>query len=117
MSVSIGGKIVTDGLVIHYDALNGKSYPGSGTTWYDLTPYNNTGSLNNGNNPVTISNGYASFTGTDNDKYVNFPCMKHYCNNHMDLSCRKGFHPYKFIDNNDKLNYNGLPLKKNFMIT
>jgi hypothetical protein len=26
MSVSIGGKIVTDGLVIHYDALNKRSY-------------------------------------------------------------------------------------------
>jgi len=61
MSTSIGGKIVTDGLVMHYDALNGRSYPGSGTTWYDLTPYDNTGSLDDGNNPVTIANGYASF--------------------------------------------------------
>lgn len=64
MSISIGGKIVTDGLVIHYDALNGRSYPGSGTTWYDLTPYNNTGSLDSGNNPVTIANGYASFVSS-----------------------------------------------------
>jgi hypothetical protein len=71
MSTTIGGKIVTDGLVIHYDALNGKSYPGSGVTWNDLTSYNNNGDLDNGDNPVTISNGYASFTGTDNDKYVN----------------------------------------------
>ena len=61
MSVSIGGKIVTDGLVIHLDALNGKSYPGSGTTWTDLTPYTNDGDLDNGDNPVTIANGYASF--------------------------------------------------------
>jgi len=61
MSISIGGKIVTDGLVMHYDALNKRSYPGSGTTWYDLTPYDNTGSLDDGNNPVTITNGYASF--------------------------------------------------------
>jgi hypothetical protein len=64
MSVSIGGKIVTDGLVIHYDALNGKSYPGSGTSWIDLTPYNNNGDLDNGNNPVTIANGYASFVSS-----------------------------------------------------
>jgi hypothetical protein len=70
MSVSIGGKIVTDGLVVHLDALNGKSYPGSGTSWIDLTPYNNNGNLDNGNNPVTIANGYASFTDTDNDRYV-----------------------------------------------
>jgi len=61
MSISIGGKIVTDGLVVHLDALNGRSYPGSGTDWDDLTPYNNTGSLDDGNNPVTIADGYASF--------------------------------------------------------
>ena len=70
MGTSVGGKIITDGLVIHLDALNGKSYPGSGTSWIDLTPYNNTGDLDNGNNPVTIANGYASFTDTSNDRYV-----------------------------------------------
>jgi len=64
MSISIGGKIVTDGLVVHLDALNGKSYPGSGTSWIDLTSYNNTGSLNDGSNPVTIANGYASFVSS-----------------------------------------------------
>lgn len=72
MSISIGGKIVTDGLVMHYDALNGRSYSGSGTTWYDLTPYDNTGSLNNANNPVTIANGYASFVADEgvNNRYM-----------------------------------------------
>jgi hypothetical protein len=72
MSVSVGGKIVTDGLVIHYDALNGKSYPGSGTSWIDLTPYNNTASLNNATNPVTIANGYASFVADEgvNNRYM-----------------------------------------------
>ena len=29
--------IVTDGLVLHLDAGNTASYPGSGTTWYDLS--------------------------------------------------------------------------------
>jgi len=61
MSISIGGKIVTDGLVVHLDALNGKSYPGSGTDWVDLTLYNNTGSLLNS---LTIANGYASFVSS-----------------------------------------------------
>jgi hypothetical protein len=61
MSVSVGGKIITNGLVIHYDALNGKSYPGSGTSWIDLTPYDNTGNLAAADNPVIIQNGYASF--------------------------------------------------------
>jgi hypothetical protein len=70
MSISVGGKIVTDGLVIHLDALNGKSYPGSGTNWIDLTPYNNTASLNAGTNPVTIENGYATFSGVNNTEFA-----------------------------------------------
>jgi hypothetical protein len=32
-----GPKIVTDGLVLCLDAANRKSYPGSGSTWYDLS--------------------------------------------------------------------------------
>lgn len=31
-----GAKIVRDGLVLHLDAANVKSYPGTGSTWYDL---------------------------------------------------------------------------------
>lgn len=31
-----GGGIVTDGLVLHLDASNGASYPGTGTVWTDL---------------------------------------------------------------------------------
>jgi hypothetical protein len=61
MSISVGGEIVTNGLVMHYDALNNRSYPGSGTSWIDLTPYNNTGDLDVADNPVIIQNGYASF--------------------------------------------------------
>ena len=30
-------RIVTDGLVLALDAGNAKSYPGSGTTWTDLS--------------------------------------------------------------------------------
>ena len=33
-----GPDITEDGLVMHVDAANSKSYPGSGTTWYDLSP-------------------------------------------------------------------------------
>ena len=32
-----GPNIVTDGLILALDAANHKSYPGSGTTWYDLS--------------------------------------------------------------------------------
>jgi hypothetical protein len=37
MTVFGGPDIVTDGLVLHLDAANRKSYPGSGSTWYDLS--------------------------------------------------------------------------------
>ena len=43
----LGPNIVRDGLILHVDAANSKSYPGSGTTWYDLS--------RNGNN-VSITN-------------------------------------------------------------
>ena len=48
MSLGHGASIVRDGLVLHLDAANKKSYPGTGTTWSDLS--------GNGNN-VTLANG------------------------------------------------------------
>jgi hypothetical protein len=42
-----GPRIVTDGLVLHLDAGNRKSYPGSGNTWYDLSGNGRNGTLNN----------------------------------------------------------------------
>ena len=36
MSIAYNTSIVRDGLVLHLDAANVKSYPGSGTTWYNL---------------------------------------------------------------------------------
>lgn len=39
--VDFGPRIVTEGLVLALDAANPKSYPGSGTTWSDLTKNNN----------------------------------------------------------------------------
>lgn len=37
MGYANGPRIVTDGLALHLDAGNAKSYPGSGTSWYDLS--------------------------------------------------------------------------------
>lgn len=48
MVVYGGPDIVTDGLVLHLDAGNTKSYPGSGSVWYDLSGNNNNGTLTNG---------------------------------------------------------------------
>jgi hypothetical protein len=43
-----GPQIVRDGLVLYLDAGNRRSYPGSGTSWTDLTGNGNTGTLTNG---------------------------------------------------------------------
>ena len=37
MSVKLGPQIVKDGLILCVDALSEKSYPGSGTTFFDLS--------------------------------------------------------------------------------
>jgi hypothetical protein len=42
------GNIIADGLVLNLDATNPASYPGTGTTWYDRSGYNNNGTLTNG---------------------------------------------------------------------
>jgi hypothetical protein len=42
------GGIVTNGLVLNLDAAKIDSYPGTGTTWYDLSGNNNNGTLTNG---------------------------------------------------------------------
>ena len=52
MSVAYNPKIVTNGLVLALDAGNTKSYPGSGTTWTDLSGGGNNGTLTNGAEPV-----------------------------------------------------------------
>lgn len=46
MSFRKGNKIITEGLVLALDAANTKSYPGTGTTWKDLTRGND-GTLTN----------------------------------------------------------------------
>ena len=33
----LGPNVVTDGLVLYLDAGNTKSYPGTGTVWYDVS--------------------------------------------------------------------------------
>lgn len=43
-----GQKIVTSGLVLNLDAAQKRSYPGSGTTWTDLSNNGNNGTLTNG---------------------------------------------------------------------
>jgi hypothetical protein len=48
MGIAYNPRIVTNGLVLALDAGNIKSYPGSGTTWTDLSGNGNNGTLING---------------------------------------------------------------------
>jgi len=69
MSYSNGPRIVTDGLVLYLDAGNGKSYSGTGNTWFDLTSQNNNGTLTNGPTYSSNNKGVIVFDGT-NDNIV-----------------------------------------------
>ena len=58
-------RIVTDGLVLALDAANPLSYPGTGTTWSDLSGKGNNGSLINGVSFSGQNGGTLVFDGTD----------------------------------------------------
>ena len=57
--------IITDGLVLALDAANQKSYPGSGTTWSDLSANGNNGTLTNGPTFSSSNQGSIVFDGTN----------------------------------------------------
>jgi len=65
-------QIVTSGLVLFLDASNIDSYPGTGTTWKDLSGNNNNGTLTNGPTFSSANGGSIVFDGTnDNVKLGN----------------------------------------------
>ena len=64
MGITRGPNIVTDGLVFTADAANPSSYPGSGTTWKDLTITQNHGTLTNGPTFDSGNGGSIDFDGT-----------------------------------------------------
>jgi hypothetical protein len=65
MSFVHSPKIVTDGLVLALDAGNTKSYPGSGTTWFDKSGNANNGTLTNGPTFNSANGGSIVFDGVD----------------------------------------------------
>ena len=65
MAANYNPKIVTDGLILCLDAANAKSYPGSGSTWTDLSTSRNDGTLTNGPTYTAGANGYFTLDGTD----------------------------------------------------
>lgn len=71
MGAYIGTEIVNSGLVLHLDAANPKSYPGTGTTWGDLSGNNNYGTLTNGPTFSTANNGSCVFDGVNDYARIN----------------------------------------------
>ena len=59
------GPIITSGLVLFLDAGNTSSYPGSGTTWTDLSGNGYNGTLTNGPTYSSSNGGSIVFDGTD----------------------------------------------------
>ena len=73
MSIHYSPTTVTNGLVLSLDAGNSKSYPGSGTTWTDLS--------GNGNSvPMTNGAGYDGssliYNGTNQRTFFDLPSLK-----------------------------------------
>ena len=64
-NVQFNTGIVTSGLVLHLDAGNSSSYPGSGTAWTDLSGSGNNGTLTNGPTFSAADGGQIVFDGTN----------------------------------------------------
>lgn len=68
MALNYGPTLVTNGLVLALDSMDPNSYPGTGTTWYDVSGYNNHGILYGFTGPSA-----GSTSGFDtNTKYMMF---------------------------------------------
>jgi hypothetical protein len=68
MSYNTFTPIVTDGLVLYLDAANTKSYPGTGTSWLDLSKNGNNGTLVGG--PTFSSSNLGSIVLDGSDDFI-----------------------------------------------
>jgi hypothetical protein len=67
----IAPSMIRDGLVLELDAGNTNSYPGSGTTWFDLSGYGNNSTLINGPTFSSANGGVIVLDGTND--YISIP--------------------------------------------
>ena len=73
MAIFYNPRTVTNGLVLALDAANPKSYPGSGTTWTDLSGNGNNGTLVNGVGYSGDNLGSLSFDGVNDYVSLGIP--------------------------------------------
>jgi hypothetical protein len=76
MAFNYSPKIVTDGLVLYLDAANTRSYPGSGTTWSDLSRGGNNGTLTNGPTFNSGNGGSIVFDGSNDYVATNLGTLR-----------------------------------------
>jgi hypothetical protein len=79
MAIAYNTNIVRDSLVLYMDAANIKSYPGSGTVWFDLTTNKRDGTLVNGTSFSADNGGVLVFDGTDD--FVEVPYSSYWDDN------------------------------------
>ena len=72
MALAHNPRIVTDGLVLCLDAANSKSYPGSGTTWYDISGNGYNATLVGTVGHSSTFGGVFSVNGSQTTDYIRF---------------------------------------------
>lgn len=78
MAITYNSKIVRDGLVLHLDAANPKSYPRTGTLWTDITGRGNNSELINGPSFSSNNAGFLTFDGSNDYASVTVPSLTSY---------------------------------------
>jgi hypothetical protein len=104
MANQYGPRIVTDGLVLHLDSGSSKSYPGTGSTWTDLSGRNNNGTIENSPTYNIENKGVFTFNGTT--QRVN-------CGNSSSLQITSGSIAAWFNANSNNSNFRGIIAKQN----
>ena len=77
--------IVENGLILYLDAGNDNSYPGSGTTWTDLSGNGNTGTLINGPTYNSANGGSLVFDGVND--YTQLTSKFNFGTSDFSISC------------------------------
>ena len=67
--------ISTTGLYMNLDASSPTSYPGSGTTWFDLSGNNINGQIRNGAYYSSDSGGVITLDGADDDVFIDYNAL------------------------------------------
>lgn len=78
MALAHSPRIITDGLVLCLDAGNTKSYPGSGTSWTDLSRNGNNATLVNTPTFSSANGGVLVFNGTTQYASCTIPALTYY---------------------------------------